>query len=57
MIMVSLRSRPTCDRSWGNLSKGYQSVSKRGFAYLDVISLVVVAAISKKAMMDNFMDI
>lgn len=44
MMMVSRRSRPTCDRSYSGSVLFIILVDR---AYLDVISLVVVAALAK----------
>lgn len=55
MMMVSLRSRPICDKSYN-----YQKCARaniRSVAYLDIISLVVVATFTEKSVVHNTVDI
>jgi len=55
MIMVSLRSRPICDRSckcYFELGDHY-----KGSSYLHVVTLVVVTTFAEKPVMYNAVDI
>lgn len=55
MMMVSLRSRPICDKSCNCQRSARANI--RSVAYLDIISLVVVATFTEKSVVHNTVDI
>lgn len=56
MMMVSFKSRPTCERSWMMIS--FFSMTKEGKgAHLDVVPLVVITTLSEEAVMNHVVDI
>ena len=55
-MMVSLRSRPICDRSYQAIRNECEQRYK-GLLYLYIIALVIVATFSKQSMVDNAMYI
>lgn len=57
IMMVSRRSRPTCERSLTKVS-GQSSQEQRPVdTNLDVVALMVVAALAEKPMMNNLVNI
>lgn len=61
MMIVSRRSRPTCDRSLVavsshiHLSSGKRKKEEK--TDLDIISLVVITAVSEQAVVDNIVNV
>ena len=57
MMIVSRRSRPTCERSLMKVSSPSSENLKSIDANLDIVALMVVAALTEKPMVNNLVDI
>lgn len=56
-MMVSRRSRPTCERSLTKVSRQLSQEQRPVDTNLDVVALMVVAALTEKPMMNNLVNI
>lgn len=56
MIIVSFKSRPIWERSWVIVSL-LQWVGERVRSYLDIVSLVVVTALTEQTVVYNIVDV
>lgn len=57
IMMVSRRSRPTCERSLTKVSRQSSQEQRPVDTNLDVVALMVVAALTEKPMMNNLVNI
>jgi hypothetical protein len=56
MMMVSLRSRPSWERSYNYVSKAAWG-SHRLATYLDIVALMVEATLAEQPVVDNMVDV
>ena len=57
IMMVSRRSRPTCERSLTKVSRKSSQDQRPNNTNLDVVALMVVAALTKKPMMNDLVNV
>ena len=57
MMMVSRRSRPTCERSLTDISSRSSRDQRSMDTNLDIVALMVVAALTEQPMVNDLVDI